>query len=111
MSLSYPGVLAQQPSDMGNDVRFSNTLKQGWANLLSLDTTLDVPLGFTKLICFCCKFNDSSYAICQMPASKGKCGGQKMAPHVNKMVTTKMVPMRATVTTNTIVPIRNNKSL
>jgi len=34
-----------------------------------------------------------------------------MAPHVNKMVTTKMVPMRATVTTNTIVPIRNNKSL
>jgi len=71
MSLSYPGVLAQQPSDMGND-RFSNTLKQGWANLLSLDTTLDVPLGFTKLICFCCKFNDSSYAICQMPASKGK---------------------------------------
>jgi len=38
-------------------------------------------------------------------------GGQKMAPHVNKMVTTKMVPMRATVTTNTIVPIRNNKSL
>ena len=33
-----------------------------------------------------------------------------MAPHVNK-VTTKMVPMRATVTTNTIVPIRNNKSL
>jgi len=39
------------------------------------------------------------------------CGDQKMAPHVNKMVTTKMVPMRATVTTNTIVPIRNNKSL
>jgi len=28
MSLSYPGVLEQQPSDKGKEVRFSNTLKQ-----------------------------------------------------------------------------------
>ena len=28
MSLSYPGVLEQQPSDKGNEIRFSNTLKQ-----------------------------------------------------------------------------------
>jgi len=28
MSLSYPGVLKQQHSDQGNDIRFSKTLKQ-----------------------------------------------------------------------------------
>jgi len=30
MSLSCPAVLEQQPSDKGNDVRFSNTLKYGF---------------------------------------------------------------------------------
>jgi len=33
MSLSYPGVLEQQPSDDGNEVRFSNTLKQVSPNI------------------------------------------------------------------------------
>ena len=36
MSLSYLGVLEQQPSDKGNDVRFSNTFKQVSPNIFVL---------------------------------------------------------------------------